>query len=113
RHRPQRQRMDRAAHQVAQRGVDHAVARQGQLAGEGRADYGRLEMHAVRAADRRLRAWEAAFDESLDRSGVHGRVGKWRAAGTFECAPAAWQRAPHHLVLGLTHKASYNMNSTA
>ena len=53
RQRLQRQRMDRAAHQIAQRRVDQAVTRQRQLAGERRGDDGGLEMHAVGAAARR------------------------------------------------------------
>ena len=39
--------MDRAAHQIAEGGIHHAVAGQRQLAGEGLADHGGLEVHAV------------------------------------------------------------------
>ena len=50
RHRLQRQGVDLAAHPLAQRGVDQAVAGQRQLAAEGFGHHGGLEMHAIVAA---------------------------------------------------------------
>src|SRR5690349_7170017 len=76
----QRQRMDRPAHQFAQRAVHHAVARQWQLAGELAGHHGGFEVHAVVAADLRGRAGQAGFDQCLDAGRVHRRVHRWRAA---------------------------------
>ena len=43
--------MDRAAHELAQGGVNHAMARQERLSGELRADYQGLEMHTIGTVD--------------------------------------------------------------
>src|SRR5690606_33993401 len=61
----QRQRVDRAAHQVAQGGVDQLVPRQRQFAGELAGDHGGLEMHAVGAFDLGPGAGQACFDHRL------------------------------------------------
>ena len=61
----------RAAHEVAERRVDHAMARQRQLAGERRADHERLEMHAVRAVHLDLRLRHALLDQTLHGRTVH------------------------------------------
>ena len=70
--------MDRAAHQVAQRRVDHAVPRQRQLAGEGRTDHARLEVHAVLALHADIGVGETLFDQSTDSGGVHGAALRFR-----------------------------------
>src|SRR5688572_12458630 len=63
--------VDLAAHAFAERGVHHAMARQGQLAREVGADHGGFEMHAVLALHLRARAGEALFDQAADGVGVH------------------------------------------
>src|SRR3990167_4397718 len=77
----QGQGVDFAAHLLAQRGIDHAVAGQRQLAGEGVADHGGLEMHPVVAANLGAGAGQAGFDEFLDDLGIHGRAGRGGRAG--------------------------------
>ena len=59
RQRAQRQRMDRAAHELAERRIDHAVPRQRQLARERGTDHERLEMHAIGPADLDFRVGQA------------------------------------------------------
>jgi hypothetical protein len=73
RHRPEAQRVDRAAHEVAQRCIDHPVPGQRQLALELLRHHFGLEMHAVGALDGGARTRQALLDQALDGGGVHGR----------------------------------------
>src|ERR1700685_1485431 len=77
----QRQRMDFAAHQIAQRRIYHSMPRQWQLAGEHGSDYGRFEMYAIGAMHVGARAGQTLFDHILDGVRVHRKAGFWRAAG--------------------------------
>src|SRR5690606_19238620 len=74
--RAQRQRVDLAAHALAQGGVDQPVPGQRQLAAERLADHGGLEMPAVRALHLRRCAGKALFDPLLDGFGVHREAGE-------------------------------------
>src|SRR5690606_41149195 len=76
----QRERMDLAAHALAQGRVDHAVAGQRQLAGGGGADDGGFEMHAVVATDVGRGAGQAGLDQLADGFGIHGSVAEGPAA---------------------------------
>jgi hypothetical protein len=67
--------MDFAAHLPAQGRVDHPVAGQRQLAGEGLADHGGLEVDAIRPLHVRAGAGQAGFDHLADAVGVHGGCG--------------------------------------
>ena len=62
--------MDRAAHQVAQSGVDQPVAGQGQLAPERLGHDSCLEMHAIVAEYPHFRPWQAGFYQFTDGFGV-------------------------------------------
>ena len=63
--------MDLAAHAFAQRGVDHAVAGERQLAGEGFTDDGGLEVHAVGTLDVDPGTGKAGFDEPAHGICIH------------------------------------------
>ena len=73
--------MDFAAHQIAQRGIHHPMPGQWQLAGERCRNYGRFEMHAIRAMHIGAGAGQTLFDHILDSVSVHRKAGFWRAAG--------------------------------
>ena len=62
--------MDLAAHLLAQRRIDHAMAGQRQLAGKSITDHGGLEVHAVIAAHLGAGARQAGFDQISDGLGV-------------------------------------------
>ena len=63
--------VDLAAHAFAERGVDHPVPGERQLARELGADHDGFEMHAVLALHLRARAGQALFDQAADGVGVH------------------------------------------
>jgi len=63
--------VDFAAHALAQRGVDHAMASQRQLAAERVAHDGCLEMYPIRTLDLHARAGQALFDQLADEFGIH------------------------------------------
>ena len=63
--------MDGTAHELAQGGVNHAMAHQRQLAGELGTDHGGLEVHPIIAADVHTGAGKAGFDELADGVCVH------------------------------------------
>src|SRR5207342_1639298 len=71
--RAQRERVDLAAHPLAERGVDQAMAGQRQLAAEGLGHDHGLEMHAVLALHLRAGAGQAGLDQLLDLERVHRR----------------------------------------
>lgn len=64
--------MDLAAHAFAQRGIDHAVAGERQLATEISSDDGGLEVHAVIALDLGTGAGQPLFDQLADGVWGHG-----------------------------------------
>jgi arabinose-5-phosphate isomerase len=67
--------MNLVAHQLAQRGVDHAVTGQRQLAAKGLGDHERLEMDPIVPLDVDAGAGQALFDQLADDVGIHGGVG--------------------------------------
>ena len=62
--------MDRAAHQVAQGGVNQAMTGQRQFALERRRDHRCLEMHAIVAEYPHFRPWQPGFYQFTDGFGV-------------------------------------------
>ena len=66
------ERMDRAAHQITERRVDHAMSRQRQFAGEGCSHHARFEMHAVVALHADFGVGQPGLDQITDSIGVHG-----------------------------------------
>ena len=100
RERLQRQRVDLAAHALAQRGVDHAVAGQRQLAAEGFGYDGGLEMHAVVALH--VGAWR--------RAGPVRSVGGWCRRSSRSCSVS---RAGGHRRTGIGRRFAHKMNGLA
>lgn len=84
--------MDLAAHSLAQGGIHHAVARDGQLAGKGIGHDGSLEMDTVVAAHIGARSRQASLDKLADEIGIHG-WGEEVTAGCrrlcLDCTPAS------------------------
>src|SRR6187551_2720193 len=67
----QRQGMDFPAHAIAERGVDHAMASEGEFAGERFTDDGGLEVHAIGAMHVGPRSREALLDQMAYQLGIH------------------------------------------
>ena len=63
--------MNRPAHEIPERRINHAMARERQLARERRAHDERFEMDAVRAADLDFRVGETLLDQMLYGRCVH------------------------------------------
>ena len=73
--------MDFATHQLTQRGVNHAMARERRLAGERGTNHGSVKMHPISATDFGASARQTLFDQILDGVRVHRETGLWRVAG--------------------------------